>query len=144
MMLEPLTTNPTSGTAVHVLGFFTLIVTLLATTKEKNSAKVVFGTVTDYTGYNSAGVAFMVGMLPMASGFTTMDLPARYSEETAKPHTDVSRAMFWGVLTSSVIGLVLVLVIAFCMGDPSALLESEIASLSPLAEVCYPRLPNET
>ncbi|KAJ9143518.1 Amino acid/polyamine transporter I [Pleurostoma richardsiae] len=125
------------GTAVHVLGFFTLIVTLLATTKEKNSAKVVFGTVTDYTGYNSAGVAFMVGMLPMASGFTTMDLPARYSEETAKPHTDVSRAMFWGVLTSSVIGLVLVLVIAFCMGDPSALLESEIASLSPLAEIVY-------
>jgi choline transport protein len=121
--------------AVHILGFLTLIITLLATTKTKNSAKVVFGTVYDYTGYNNAGVAFMVGLLPMASSFTSMDLPARYTEETARPYHDVSRAMFWGVITSSIIGLVLVLVVAFCMGDPLLLLSSDIAAHSPLAAV---------
>lgn len=124
------------GTIVHVLGFFAVIITLLATTKNKNSAKLVFGELHDFTGYNNNGVAFLVGLLPTASGFSSLDLPARYSEETAKPHSDVSRALAWGVFASSCIGLPFVLTIAFCMGDPAELLTGKITSYSPLAQVC--------
>jgi choline transport protein len=98
----------------------------------------VFATFTDDTGYNNRGIAFLIGLLPTASGFTGMDTCARYSEETAKPHTDVPRAMFWGVLTNAIIGLPFVLVIAFCMGDPALLLTSEIAAHSPFVQVCCP------
>ena len=124
------------GTVAHVLGFFAVVITLLATTKEKNSAKAVFATLTDETGYHNKGIAFLIGLLPTASGFTGMDTCARYSEETAKPHTDVPRAMFWGVLTNAIIGLPFVLAIAFCMGDPSLLLKSKIAEHSPFVQVC--------
>lgn len=129
------------GLVVHLLGFFAIIITLLACTKKKNSAKEVFGSFENYTSYSSNGVAFLIGLLPTCTGFTAMDMPARYSEETAKPHTDVSRSMFWGVLAASAIGLPFVIVIAFCMGDPAVLLTSNIAALSPMAQVScgYPR-----
>jgi choline transport protein len=120
----------------HVLGFFAIIITLLATTKNKNSGKEVFGSLENYTGYHNNAAAFFIGLLPTASGFSTLDLPARYADETKKPDQDVSRAMFWGVLTSSAIGLPFVIVIAFCMGSPADLLTSEIVALSPLAQVC--------
>ncbi|KAL4781948.1 amino acid/polyamine transporter I [Aspergillus varians] len=125
------------GTMTHILGFFAIIITLLATTKNKNSGKEVFGSLENYTGYQNNAAAFFIGLLPTTAGFSTLDLPARYAEETARPHKDVSRAMFWGVLTSSAIGFPLVLVIAFCMGDPADLLTSQIASLSPLAQIVY-------
>ncbi|KAI1609748.1 amino acid/polyamine transporter I [Exophiala viscosa] len=125
------------GTFTHVAGFFAIIITLLATTKNKNSGKEVFGSLENYTGYHNTAAAFFIGLLPTATGFSTLDLPARYAEETKKPHEDVSRAMFWGVLTSAAIGLPFVLTIAFCMGDPAVLLTSPIASHSPLAAIVY-------
>ena len=111
-----------------------MVITLLATA-EKNSAELVFATIQDNTGWNSDGGAYMVGMLPGAFGFLAIDSPARFSEETAKPRTDVPRAMFWGVLGSIAIGIPFTLVLGFCMGDPAVLLQSPIVSLNPLSLV---------
>ncbi|KKK26005.1 hypothetical protein AOCH_000451 [Aspergillus ochraceoroseus] len=121
------------GLVVHVLGFFAIMITLLVTTKNKNSAKVVFGSIQDFTGWNNNAMAFFIGMLPGAYGFLAIDAPARYSEETKHPNTDVSRSMFWGIMGSVLIGIPFVLTLAFCMGDTQELLQNPTISLSPLA-----------
>ncbi|KKK26013.1 hypothetical protein AOCH_000444 [Aspergillus ochraceoroseus] len=121
------------GMIFHILGFFAIIITLLITTKNKNSARDVFWSIQDNTGWNSDTMAFFIGMLPGAFGFLAIDMPARYSEETKKPGLDVPRSMCWGIVGTALIGLVFVLALAFCMGDPAELLQSPIVSLNPLA-----------
>ncbi|KAJ9131024.1 putative GABA permease [Pleurostoma richardsiae] len=123
------------GLVFHILGYFALSISLLATTKEFNSAKLVFGSILDSTGYNNKGVAFLIGMLPAANTFITIDGPAHYAEETSKPRTDVSRAISWGTALSSLIGLPYAIILGFTMGDPVALLTSPVNNLNPLAQV---------
>ncbi|EOO01026.1 putative amino acid protein [Phaeoacremonium minimum UCRPA7] len=123
------------GFVFHILGYFALSITLLATTKKFNTAKLVFGTILDSTGFNNKGMAFLIGMLPAANTFITIDGPAHYAEETKKPHTDVSRAITWGTALSGLIGLPYCIILGFTMGDPIALLTSPINNLNPLAQV---------
>ncbi|KIW41525.1 uncharacterized protein PV06_07075 [Exophiala oligosperma] len=125
------------GTVTHVCGFFIVIIILLATTDHKNSARTVFVDLENFTGWPTNAAAFLIGVLPTSAGFSTLDMPVRYSEETSKPQTDVSRALFWGVLASATIGLPFVLVLAFCMGDPEELLQGSVVHLSPLAQIIY-------
>lgn len=114
-----------------------MIIILLATTDHKNSARTVFVDLENFTGWPTNAAAFLIGVLPTSAGFSTLDMPVRYSEETSKPQTDVSRALFWGVLASATIGLPFVLVLAFCMGDPEELLQGSVVHLSPLAQIIY-------
>ncbi|KAJ5361871.1 amino acid transporter [Penicillium brevicompactum] len=98
-----------------------------------NSARTVFLTIDDNTGYNNSFAAFCVGMLPAAFGFLSLDISARFSEEVPDPEVNVPKSIFWGILATTSIGLPFVLTIAFCMGDPTELLESPIVNLNPLA-----------
>ncbi|RAH68324.1 amino acid transporter, partial [Aspergillus aculeatinus CBS 121060] len=122
-----------AGLVFHILGFFVIIITLLVTTKNKNSARMVFLTIEDHTGYNNNFAAFCVGMLPAAFGFLSLDVTVRFSEEVPDPEVNVPKSIFWGILATTAIGLPFVLAIAFCMGDPNELLMSPIVNLNPLA-----------
>lgn len=126
--------------ALHVLGFFAIVITLLATTEEKNSAELVFTRLQVQSGWSNTGIAFLLGMLPSVFSFLGVDVPSHFAEETEHPRTDVPRAMFWAVIINVACGLPFVLVLSFCMGDPVALLNSPIGALNPTAQVSSPRL----
>lgn len=119
----------------HFVGFFAITIVLLATTKEKNSAKMVFAQPLNNSGWKNDGLAFLIGVLPTIAAFMSIDNPARFTEETQHPRMDVPRAMVWGVAGGTALTFPFILVIAFCMGDPTALLDSPIAHINPLAQV---------
>ncbi|RYC82020.1 hypothetical protein BFJ63_vAg15088 [Fusarium oxysporum f. sp. narcissi] len=123
------------ATVLHFLGFFLITVILLVMTKEKNSAKMVFATPLNNSGWKSDGLTFLIGILPTTAAFMSIDNPARFTEETEFPLMDVPRAMVWGVAGGSFLTFPFILVIAFCMGEPQDLLKSPIVHLNPLAQI---------
>lgn len=119
----------------HILGLLAVMITLLATTRNKNSAKHVFATLDNQSGWDNDGVSFFIGLLPAIFGFLGIDIPSHYSEETADPRMDVPRAMVWGIAVNAVVLIPFSIVLGFCMGPTPELLASPIARINPMAQV---------
>ena len=124
--------------SLHVITFFAITITLLATTKEKNSGYTVFLQLQNQSGWSNTGLAFLIGLLPSVFSFLGVDVPSHFSEETEHPRTAVPRAMFWAVMINAACGLPFVIVLSFCMGDPLKLLQSPIGVINPTAQVKLP------
>ncbi|GAA5963162.1 hypothetical protein JCM8115_001040 [Rhodotorula mucilaginosa] len=98
-----------------ILAFFLIInVILLATAKEIRSAKYVFTSYHNTTGFKSKSYVYMIGWV-LTCVATGMEASAHMAEDTKKPSRTVPLAMFWSVVATYLMGWVSICVLLATM-----------------------------
>ncbi|KAH8592743.1 amino acid/polyamine transporter I [Bisporella sp. PMI_857] len=122
---------------INVLASVAISITLLTLTKDLNSAKNVFGNVSDGTNWNSKGLSFLIGFLAVAWTMTDYDATTHISEETRKAAIRGPVAITQAVLISGIVGWLLTITLGFCIldGDVSSLLSNGLGN--PAAQIFY-------
>ena len=104
---------------VNVGATLIIIIVLLATTGRANMhpASYVFGNVVNQSGWESDGLAFMLGFLSVQWTMTDYDAAAHISEEVKKASIAAPVAIFVAVIGTGMLGWVLNVVMVLCSGD---------------------------
>ncbi|KIW74141.1 hypothetical protein Z517_12551 [Fonsecaea pedrosoi CBS 271.37] len=122
----------------HVTAVVVCFITLLAVEKSKNSASFVFTNVQSQSGWNPTGFAFLFGFLSAAFTMTNYDATAHICEEIRDPAIAAPRATWYANVMTFVLGLVLNIVLCFCMKDPYTVLANKIGQ--PVVQIFYDSL----
>ncbi|KAK5031821.1 hypothetical protein LTS07_004442 [Exophiala sideris] len=104
------------------VGTIIVMVALLVRAHPKQSAKYVFVDIVNYTGWDSNGVVFCLGLLPGLTAVTAFDAAAHLSEEMPRPDRQVPQVMIGNAVLSAISGLVMILVYMFCVTNTDNLL----------------------
>ncbi|GAA5878717.1 hypothetical protein JCM3774_000484 [Rhodotorula dairenensis] len=98
-----------------ILAFFLIInVILLATATEIRSAKYVFTSYHNTTGFTNKSYVYMIGWV-LTCVATGMEASAHMAEDTKKPSRTVPLAMFWSVVATYLMGWVSICVLLATM-----------------------------
>lgn len=124
----------TCMTSLSVIGLATITITLLAMSSPKNSGSFVFAGVNNATGWDSTGIAWLIGVLQAAFAFLGFDLVFHISEEMPNPRKEGPRILNLCIIVSSITGLFFIISILFCIRDIDEVLGT--AYLLPFAQVC--------
>jgi amino acid transporter len=100
----------------NIASFIIVIITLLATNKQKQDASFVFHDFRNMTGFGAA-MATIVGILQSFFGMCCYDAPSHMTEEMTHASRDAPRAIILSVIMGAVTGFVFLLTLCFCMGD---------------------------
>ncbi|KAF9194538.1 hypothetical protein BGZ51_009101 [Haplosporangium sp. Z 767] len=101
----------------HVLGTALIVIVVLATTPEKQSASFVFTEWANNTGWSSGFYVFILGLLQSQYTLSGYDSAAHMSEETKNAQQDGPWGIIRAILTASVVGWVFLVGITFCIQD---------------------------
>ncbi|KAJ3022459.1 hypothetical protein HKX48_006137 [Thoreauomyces humboldtii] len=106
---------------IHILGTIVIVITILATCSNKNSASMVFTQFEDDTGATSDGfspvLVFMLGLLPSQWSLLGYDSSAHMSEETEASYVNGPRAIVYTIIAAVLMGFALILGMTFTLGD---------------------------
>ncbi|KIV86604.1 hypothetical protein PV11_02204 [Exophiala sideris] len=116
---------------MHVVLFIIFVVVLVTLAPRHDSQFVWFDDSTQ-SGWDSKFVAFNLGMLAPAWGFIGFDGVVHMSEEVRKAKNAVPRSMILTIVINGVMAFSFILVILYCLGDPSAL-----TATYPIVDICY-------
>lgn len=120
---------------IAIAGFFVINITLLGTAHPKNSAKFVFSTFTNATGWENDGVAFMVGLVSPAFSYSGLDAPVHLIEELRDAKKVVPRVIMLTVAIGFVTMFITTIVVAFCMVDLESILSTSTGV--PIIQIFY-------
>ncbi|RAH69809.1 putative GABA permease [Aspergillus aculeatinus CBS 121060] len=101
---------------LHIVGFFAIIIPLLYLGSH-NDASEVFGTFRNDGGFQSEGLAFMVGMTGAMFSFTGADAAVHMSEEIHNAERVVPQSILTSVVINGLLGFGMVLSTLFTMTD---------------------------
>lgn len=136
---KPLARLSQSFLWVSLLGFFVSIVVVLAVSLPNyNSAHFVFVEFENGTGWSSAGIAFIVGLINPTWAFNGMDGATHLAEESLKPRTDIPKAIMGTVITGLVTSLTFSISMFFCIKNLDAILASGTGL--PIIDIYYQAL----
>ncbi|KAI8824512.1 APC amino acid permease [Fimicolochytrium jonesii] len=106
---------------VHILGTFIIVIVLLVTCKDKNSASFVFTDFEDQIGATQHGFApffvFLLGLLPSQWSLLGYDSSAHMSEETEASYVNGPRGIVYTIIAAVIMGWGLILSMTFALGD---------------------------
>ncbi|PYI36275.1 GABA transporter [Aspergillus indologenus CBS 114.80] len=108
---------------LHIVGFFAIIIPLLYLGSH-NDASEVFGQFRNDGGFQSEGLAFMVGMTGAMFSFTGADAAVHMSEEIHNAERVVPQSILTSVVINGLLGFGMVLSTLFTMTDVTTALES--------------------
>lgn len=112
-----------NGLVIYInLASLFIMIALLVRAHPKQSADFVFVDIVNYTGWNSKGVVFFLGLLPGLTAINGFDCAAHMAEEMPNPSRQVPQVMVLSALLSAISGLIMLLVYMFCITDPASLL----------------------
>lgn len=111
------------GAAFHVLAFF-IISLILLVMAPKHNAGYVFANFENNSGWSSDGLSWMLGLISSTYTILGYDGAAHLTDEMFEPKKGVPKAMYWSVIFNGAVGLVFVIIVLFCLGDLTALIES--------------------
>lgn len=94
----------------NVGSFLVVIITILATNKNKQSAAFVFTDFQNDTGFSSGGMAVMIGLLQSFFGMCCYDAPTHMTEEMLNPSIEAPRAIVMSVYLGAVTGFIFLVV----------------------------------
>lgn len=114
----------TLGGGLHVLFFFIVMISLLAT-GDKASNHDVWGTFINGGGWSSDGVSFCLGFLTPAFALAGVDAVVHMSEEAHNAPLNVPRAMLWSVIINGTAGFAYILTILYSITDTETVLSNE-------------------
>ncbi|KAI9852356.1 MAG: hypothetical protein M1824_002017 [Vezdaea acicularis] len=118
----------------NIMAFVVVIVTILATNKNKQSASFVFKDFQNFTGF-SAAFAAILGLLQAAFGMCCYDAPAHMTEEMKNASREAPKAIVMSVYVGAITGLIFLISICFCIGDITATATSSTGV--PLIQIFY-------
>lgn len=104
----------------NVVAFVVVIITILSTNDNKQSAKFVFAEFQNETGFSSAGMAVMIGLLQSFFGMCCYDAPTHMTEEMLNPSTEAPRAIVLSVYLGGLTGFIFLVSAFFCVSDLEA------------------------
>ncbi|KAH8898932.1 amino acid transporter [Thozetella sp. PMI_491] len=85
----------------------------------KSSHSFVWGTLThDVGGWEQPGIAFGIGLLPLAFPMTSFDGIIHMSKEVKNPKRNVPHSMMFSVVLNAFMMFVWLVVVLYCFGDP--------------------------
>ncbi|KAL8691569.1 MAG: hypothetical protein Q9218_003229 [Villophora microphyllina] len=114
----------TAGAIGHGAFWVATMITL-GVAGSRSSNKFVWGTLThDVSGWTQPGVAFGIGLLPIAFPITSFDGVLHMSKEVKKPKVNVPRAMIFSTILNSVMQFIWLLVVLYHFGDPEVVAKS--------------------
>lgn len=109
---------------VHVFGFISVIAVFWALAPH-NSAEITFTRFTNGGGWNSMGLALMIGQISAIYACICSDAAAHMSEEIKDAGITVPRAMVWAYLLNGGLGFVFLISFLFAITDLDAALNDE-------------------
>lgn len=138
---KPLAKLSKSFLWVSLLGFFVSIVVVLAVSLPNyNSAYFLFVEFDNGTGWSSAGIAFIVGLINPTWAFNGMDGATHLAEESLKPRTDIPKAIMGTVITGLVTSLMFSISMFLCIRNLDLILASGTGL--PIIDIYYQALEN--
>lgn len=110
---------------ISILSFIIIIITVLAMHKgDFESAKFVFVDFQNQTGWSSAGIAFIVGLINPNWSFNGLDAATHIAEESLNPAVDIPIALISTVIIGFVTTFSYCIAIFFCIRNLEAVLTS--------------------
>ncbi|KAF7563947.1 hypothetical protein G7046_g179 [Stylonectria norvegica] len=119
--------------AWSILGVVIISIVLLATS-DKTDASFVFTDFNNETGWND-GISWILGLLQSALALIGFDVVLHMAEEMPNPSKDAPRAMIYSIAVGGVTGVALILIMLFCLVDPTTVLTSDTGM--PIIELIY-------
>ncbi|ANB11423.1 Uga4p [Sugiyamaella lignohabitans] len=110
-------------------------IALLVMQDDKHDAKYVFTNVESSSGWNPIGFSFLFGFLSVSWSMTDSDATAHVCEEMTEPEKKAPWAIAYAMSFTYFVGILLNIVLVFCMGDPAEILASPVDQ--PVAQIFY-------
>lgn len=119
----------------HICVLVACCIALLAMTDNKHDATYVFTHTESMTGWKPLGFSWLFGFLSVSWTMTDYDATAHITEEINEPERKAPWAISSAMLFTYIAGFLFNIVLCFCMGDPTKILNSSMAQ--PVAQIFY-------
>ncbi|KAI9732398.1 MAG: hypothetical protein M1834_001606 [Cirrosporium novae-zelandiae] len=119
---------------LHICGFFAIIIVLWCMAP-RTSSHEVWGTFRNEGGWDTMGLAVLVGMLSPIYGFVGPDSANHMSEEIRDASVVVPRCMMWTAILNGALGFIMVVTYCYCAGGYATILGT--ATGYPFVETFY-------
>ena len=106
---------------IHVVGFFGVLIPLWVLAP-RTPASEVFSGITNFGGWPTNGLAFMVGLLTPTYTLLGADSAVHMAEEIKDASIVLPRAIMTSALINGTLGWIMTITFCFCLGDPNAAL----------------------
>lgn len=118
----------------NVGSFLIIMIVLLATNDNKQSASFVFQEFQNSTGWGSS-MAAIIGILQACFGMCCYDAPAHMTEEMNSASKETPKAIILSVALGAVTGFAFLLTLCFCIGNIDATADSTTGV--PVIQIIY-------
>lgn len=118
------------------------IVVLVKSSGHYQTVHFVFVEFSNGTGWSSAGIAFIVGLINPSWSFSCLDAATHLAEETMSPQTDVPKAIIGTVIIGLVTSLLYAIAMFFCIRNLDEILESTTGS--PIIDIYHQALNSKS
>jgi choline transport protein len=108
---------------IHVLGFFGILIPLWVLAP-RSSASSVFTGITNFGGWPTNGLAFMVGLLTPVYTLLGADSAVHMAEEIKDASIVLPRAIVTSAAINGTLGFIMTITFCFTLGDPTTILAS--------------------
>lgn len=119
---------------LHLFGFFAILIVLWVLAP-RSKASDVFGQFQDNAGWGNVGLSCLVGMLAPIFSLLGSDAATHMSEELRDASYTLPRAMLWTAASNSVLGLIMIITLCFCLGDVQTIINTPTGY--PFIQVFY-------
>ncbi|KAF2008017.1 putative GABA transporter [Amniculicola lignicola CBS 123094] len=108
--------------ALHIVGFFVVLITLVVLAPHKSSNADVWTLFLNQGGYSSKGLSFFVGLITPVFAFAGADGAVHMSEEIKNSSHILPWAMIGSIGINGLTGFTMLIGILYCIGDIEAAL----------------------
>lgn len=108
---------------IHIVGFFAVLIPLWILAP-RNPAEQVFTEFLNLGGWNSNGLAFMVGLLSPVYTLIGADSAVHMSEEIKDASLVLPRAIMWAAGINGTMGFIMIITFCFCLGSVFDIVQS--------------------
>ncbi|OCK81368.1 amino acid transporter [Lepidopterella palustris CBS 459.81] len=119
---------------LHIFGFFAILIVLWVLAP-RSKASDVFGQFQDNAGWGNVGLSCLVGQLAPVFSLLGSDAATHMSEELRDASYTLPRAMIWTAASNSVLGLIMIITLCFCLGDVTTIISTPTGY--PFIQVLY-------
>ncbi|GFF51259.1 choline transport protein [Aspergillus lentulus] len=109
---------------IHCFGFFGILIPLWVLSP-RPAASDVFGSIEDRGGWGNNGLACLVGLVGPIYALIGPDSAVHMSEEIRDASRVLPLGMIWTLILNGSTGFVMIVTLAFCVGDIDHVLESQ-------------------
>lgn len=119
---------------IHIVGFFLVLVPVVALAP-MSSNSFVWADFTNFSGYSSSGLSWLIGQSATAVLFIGYDGACHMAEEVQNAAMNVPRAMFFTIFINGALGFVTYILVLYSFGNPEKALNSTYGL--PFIEIFY-------